>query len=588
MTTTNLPVAELDFDTVKAELIAYLSTQDEFKDYDFTGSAINTLVDVCAYLVHYVGVQSNFALREAFLESAQLRKNVSAIAKELGYFPSQRKAGRSSFTISLDLTDVFPQPSSVVIQKGTKFVSTLPDGRTLTFVTYGDNPLVPTVNNPEIWAGTVYVAQGTFVQRDWRVNAGEQSFVIDQKGIDTDFLTVRVRSSQNSTQFEVWSYGKNITTVGPNTEAFFMNEVGDGIEIYFGNNAIGKKLLEGMYVNAEFLVTEGDLSNGLRSFTLAQDITWDGNTYDRGDFTLTNITPVTDGSERESIRSIKELAPLSYQRQNRIVTIEDYKTAVLENYPNVKAINAWGGENAVPPEYGKVFVSVAPVYGDTVSPTTKRSIQEDLLNKFSVVGIIPEIVDPEYLQMTLNTKVVFNKDRTTTKASEIVTLVQTAIKKFFDEQVFDYDQSFKYSRFLAAADSAHPAIVSTLAKIEIGKSFTPVSNTVGTYVIKFYNELVPGSIYSYAYTNNGSNQVTLKDSAKGFIDFYINGSLVKAKIGTVDYTNGIITLNGFNPNMQELGPVTLIGEPVSDNVNVAFNNLAKLTTNNVVAIEETR
>lgn len=583
MTTSNLPVAELDFDAIKEELITYLSEQDEFKDYDFTGSALNTLIDVCAYTIHYVGVQSNFALREAFLESAQLRKNVSAIAKELGYFPSQRKAGRASFTITLDLTGK-AQPPSITIPKGTTFVSTLEDGSSIQFVTYADNPLVPTVANAEVWAGTVYVAQGTFAVRDWEVLAGEQSFIIDQEGIDTDFLTVSVRSSQSSTIYDVWQYGANLTEVGPTTEAYFMNEAPEGIEIYFGNNAIGKKLLTGMFVNAEYLVTEGSISNGIRSFQLTTDVLG----YDRGDFVLSNVSPVSDGADRESIKSIKELAPLSYQRQNRIVTIEDYKVAVLENYPNVKAINAWGGEDAIPAEYGKVFVSVAPVYGDLVSPTTKKSISEDLLNKFSVVGITPEIVDPEYIQMTLNTKVIFNKDRTTTKASEIVTLCQAAISDFFDDQVFDYNQSFKYSRFLAAVDAAHQSIVSSLASITIGKDFTPTGNTVGTYTIKFYNELVPGTIDSYAYANLSSNQVKLKDDGKGYMDFYINDTLTKAKVGTIDYTNGIITLPGFNPNMLEVGPITLLAEPLSDDVDVAFNNLAKLTVNNVTVEEEQR
>jgi hypothetical protein len=280
--------------------------------------------------------------------------------------------------------------------------------------------------------------------------------------------------------------------------------------------------------------------------------------------------------------SIRQLAPLSYARQQRIVTIEDYKTAVLENFPNIKAINAWGGEDAEPPEYGKVFVSVAPVYGDLVSPTTKKSIEEDILNKFSVVGITPEIIDPEYLRINLTTTVTYNKDKTTLNASDITTQVQNKVVQFFNEQVFDYEQSFKYSRFLAAVDNTHASIISSLADVVLGKAFVPAGNSAGTYEIKFYNALVPGSLTSVAYNNTGGNSVTFGDNGTGKVDFYINGSLTKSGVGTIDYATGLISLPSFNPNMASLAPIILRATPVSKDVRVAFNNLAQLSTNSVL------
>jgi hypothetical protein len=331
-------------------------------------------------------------------------------------------------------------------------------------------------------------------------------------------------------------------------------------------------------------VTSGAVSNGIRQFELLNNIQG----FPRTEFEIANISPVQDGSNRESIESIRQLAPLSYQRQNRIVTVEDYKTAILENYPNIKAINAWGGEDAIPPDYGKVFVSVAPIFGDKVSPTTRTSIEEDLLKKFSVVGITPTLVDPEYLLINLNTTVKYNKDRTTAKGSEISSLVKAKITEFFDSQVFDYNQSFKYSRFLAAVDSAQGAIVNSLAKVEIGKQFTPTGNTQGTYQLKFYNAIKPLSVYSVPYTNTGGNQVSLRDNGAGKLDYYINGSLTKSGFGTVDYDNGICVLPGFNPFMQTVAPITILATPESSDIKMAFNNLAKLSTNNVVVIPEVR
>jgi hypothetical protein len=428
------------------------------------------------------------------------------------------------------------------------------------------------------WTGTVYVAQGAFVDREWEVTGAQDEFIIDQANVDTDFLVVNVRASQGSTILETWTYAKTLTEVGPSTEAYFLQEASEGIQIYFGNDSVGKALVAGQYLSAEYLVTSGSISNGIRTFGLTQSIAG----YPAADFTISNVTPVSDAADRETIASIRQLAPLSYSRQNRIVTIEDYKTAVLEQFSNIKAINAWGGEDAVPPQYGKVFVSVAPVFGDTVSPTTKKSIEEDVLNKFSVVGITPEIVDPEYLRISLTTTVKYNKDRTTLNASDITTQVQDTITTFFDDQVFDYEQSFKYSRFLSAVDDTHASIISSLAEVTLGKSFTPVSNTAATYEIKFFNALVPGTLTSIGYTNTGGNTVTFADDSQGNIDFYINGSLTASGIGTIDYDNGICSLPGFNANMQTIGPVILQATPVSKDVQVSFNNLAQLSTNTVI------
>lgn len=584
----NLNVNELDFDAVKAELITFLGTQSEFNDYDFTGSGLNVLVDVCAYLIHYVGVQANFALRESFLESAQLRKNVSAIAKELGYFPSQTKAGRASFTITLDLR-LEAQPTSITIPKGVTFVSTQQDGSSVTFQTFEESPMVDTglaagLAASKIWSATIFVAQGTFGEATWEVTGTDQKYLIEQANVDTDFLTVAVRPTQSSTTQAIWSYGKTLTEVGPSTEAYFLSEYQSGVELYFGNNVIGKQLIDGNVIEAEYLVTEGAASNGLRTFALTTDI--DG--YPRGDFVLSSIEATTDGADRETEASIKYLAPLSYQRQNRIVTIDDYKVAILEQYSNVKAINAWGGEDAVPPEFGKVFVSVAPAVGDTVSPTTKKSIEEDVLRRFSVVGVTPEIVDPTYLGINLDTTVYYNKDRTTLKPSEISSLASIAIQTYFNESVADYNQSFKYSKLLTAIDGVHPSVTHSLSDVAISKSFTPTGNTPATYELKFYNAVNANSIVSAEWTRTDAKLASLRDDGNGRMDLYLDGTLAASQIGTVTYSTGVIELPGFNPLQLVVGAIAVTAVPTSFDVAIKFNNLARLGINQVQTVAEER
>jgi hypothetical protein len=111
---------------------------------------------------------------------------------------------------------------------------------------------------------------------------------------------------------------------------------------------------------------------------------------------------------------------------------------------------------------------------------------------------------------------------------------------------------------------------------------------VGTYTIKFYNELIPGTILSTGYLNTAGNTVTFKDDELGKIDYYVNGQKVKAGVGTINYVTGIMSLSGFNPNMQSLSSITIYGTPVKLDVAVEFNNLAQLATNAVFTEVEVR
>ena len=50
---TDLIVAGLDFDTIRANLRNYIAAKPEFTDYDFADSALGTLLDLLAYNTYY-------------------------------------------------------------------------------------------------------------------------------------------------------------------------------------------------------------------------------------------------------------------------------------------------------------------------------------------------------------------------------------------------------------------------------------------------------------------------------------------------------------------------------------------------------
>ena len=52
-------------------------------------------------------------------------------------------------------------------------------------------------------------------------------------------------------------------------------------------------------------------------------------------------------------------APIGFATQQRMVTAEDYKAIILENYSSVlDDVAAWGGNDNIPAVYGRVYVSL--------------------------------------------------------------------------------------------------------------------------------------------------------------------------------------------------------------------------------------
>lgn len=585
-----LDVTELDFDTIRQNFKNFLGNQTELQDYDFDGSAISTILDVMAYGIHYTGIYSNMALTESDMLSAILRKNVVAGAKSIGYIPSSPHGAQANFLLTLDLTSKEGTiPTTFTVTKGTNFSAIAEDGSSVNFVAYDDNTLTDTgisAGQPasKILRGTVFVVQGEFGTQAWRKDGTTtQRFILTQPDIDNNFLQVTIQLlGELDTNKDIWTKESNLVNVGPETEAYFVSEVENAlVEIYFGNDTIGKALLNGNFITVEYITTLGDAGNNLSTYTLDTGI----GSYARTLFTVTNDTKSAGGADRESIASIKHNAPLDYQRQNRVVTIDDYKAIVLREFPNIVAINAWGGEDADPPEYGKVFVSVKPVTGDVVSPATRKSIETDILAKFNVVGITPILLDPEFIECNFDVTVNFNRDKTTLKASEIETQVQVAIENHFDTAVFDYEQSFKYSKLMTIIDNVHRSIQNNFTTITISKELAPTTNTSLSYTVSFNNEIEAGTVVTGDWTRTDATIASLQDDGLGSMDLIVGGLIVVKQIGTVDYTTGKISLPDFNPFFQNAGDkIRFTTVPVKHDVDVLRNDLLVLGTNTITAI----
>lgn len=577
----SLPVTNIDFNEIKSQLKDFLRNQTEFVDFDFDGSAMSVLLDVMAYTVHYMAIHANLSISEIFLDSAVLRNSVVSKAKELGYFP--RQIFGATATVKLSITPAINPNAPIIIPKNTKF-STVIDNVNYEFVTTDSGLLLEETLNPGTYSGDINITEGVFDTQTWVYDAldTDQRFIILQKNIDVRFLSVDVADSVGSPTIVAWSPVGSFVNITPLDKVFFMQEVNDErVEIYFGDDVLGAALIDGNEITAEYLTTKGVDANGAGVFELINDI----GIYLKGEFTVTTVYKAGGGADAESIASIKHIAPKFYQMQNRAVSADDYRTLLLANYGDIETVSVWGGENAVPPQYGRVFVSIKPLSGDTLSPGAKEYIQTEILEKYNVVGIIPELIDPEYTYLDIVSEVIYDREKTSLGQGDIVNKVQTAIETYFSDKLSQFDTTFRFSRFVAAIDAADVSILNNRTDVFMTKKFDTISGS-RTYVISFNNAIKKGTVVSEEYDRGGADTYQLvENTLTEKLDEYKNGSLLNSGIGIIDYENGQITLQGYNFQVA-LSGYSLTVVPELEDIETLRNNLLLLGVTTITATYE--
>ena len=108
----------LDFDQIKKSLKDYLQNNSDFTDYDFEGSNLSTILDVLAYNTYITSYNANMISNEVFIDSATLRENVVALARNIGYVPRSKKSSRTKINFSVNLSSVSPSPPNITLKKG--------------------------------------------------------------------------------------------------------------------------------------------------------------------------------------------------------------------------------------------------------------------------------------------------------------------------------------------------------------------------------------------------------------------------------------------------------------------------------------
>jgi hypothetical protein len=399
-------VANLDFEDIKVALKEYIRAQSDFTDYDFDGSVLSTLIDTLAYNTYYTAFNANLVVNELFIDSATLRDNVVAIAKQLGYRPKGITSPTAyiSFNVSYGTSTT---DTELLLKKGTGFISSF-DNNIYQYITLED--VTGQVVNNVATFDNVEVREGTQILNTFTVNTSlkSQRFVLDNQNIDTNTIRVKVYPSGSNFN-ESYLVADNILNVDSTSKVFFIEEIEDDrYEILLGDGVLGKKVDNGSRVEVSYITTSGPESNGVKTFVFSGVIeNPNGVSPNAFSTAITNVEASTGGEDKESIKNIKRNAPKMYGTQDRAVTAQDYSAIIRKVYPSVSDIIIFGGEDQDPPEYGKVFIVLKPTDASFLTSLTKQEIIEDL-KKYMVASVRPVIVDPSILFVELTSKVYYS------------------------------------------------------------------------------------------------------------------------------------------------------------------------------------
>jgi hypothetical protein len=549
----NITLTDIDFNGIKDSIKQFIGSKHEFKDYNFEGSAMSTLIDVLAYNTHYSAFYANMVANEMFLDSSVVRDSVVSHAKAVGYVPASKKAPKALVNV------IFPS-SVTSIPLGTIFVGRNGD-ETFNFITTEAHA----VDSTTYTASSIPIYEGSLRAMTFVADVNNPvKYIIPQLGIDISYVDVTVQKSVTNTDgnSDTWTRSSDINEISQTTKAYWIQEVKNGYyEVYFGDDVVGQSVADANLITITYLVTNGTDANAMGFRDSPSNRTFTAPTLTPTPV-VEVVSPADGGGDKETIENIKYYAPRAYQAQDRAVTAEDYKTIINRDYSTAESVYVWGGEDEDPPQYGKAFVCIKPKSGFLLTQEEKKYLTNTILKKKNMVSITPEIVDPEYLYVKYNVTTNYNVEQETRSATMMSSLIKAKVKDWSGNNLGSFDQSFRYSKFVTELDKLSTSIIGTDVSIKMERRVQPSLFNVTNYDIKFYNSIhhphdghmpvLHTTPFMYKDIDGITNiKCWLDDDGSGLVRMYkiVDGEkvYVNKNVGQIDYETGTISLKQFSP-----------------------------------------
>ena len=537
----------LDFDDIKTSLKTFFQGQSEFTDYDFEGSGLTQILNVLALNTHYNAFLGNAGFNETFLDTAIKRANAVSRAKEMGY--TSRSASSATAFVNIGVTNPTTTPNVLSLPAFSPFTTTI-NGTDFTFYNIAsvNAPLVDGAYefaNVKLYEGKLIT--NTFVYD----GVSAPYFTIPNAAVDMSTLSVTVQQSATNTLVTKYNFTDEIIGVTATTPVFFIQETAQELyQVYFGDGAIGQALQAGNVVSITYLVSSLSAAN-VSSSKYTQTFGFSGSIGGNSGVTVQTVTNSYGGADKEDLASIQFNAPLSLARAKRIITPNDYLSAIDNGESSVEAVSVWGGEDNVPPVYGKVFISLKPFDGYVISDAVKADITTSILGKQGNMLVTPVYVDPEYVYLKINADVTYDPNLTTVQASDIEGYVTSTIQDYFTQELSNYKKKFQFSKLSRLIDETNDSIQSSIMTVELQKRITFPYNYPTTIDMVYPVALKPGSMETNQFTYSTGSQLNVTaqfvDDGAGNISVMDSTTLktLAPNVGTVNYTTGEVVVQNF-------------------------------------------
>ena len=558
---TTIRSTQLDFDTIKGRLKDFLKQQTEFQDYDFEASGLSNILDVLAYNTHFNGLTANFALNESFINTAQLRSSVVALAEGLGYVPTSFTSSQAALNLSVLVTGS-NRPTTITLPRGTTFSSSV-DGVAYTFQTRENFVGTDDGNGTYQFLNAngetgIPVFEGTEKTKTFFVGdtTDQQIYVIPDVTMDTSTIRVRVFPTSSATTFDTYLNIVDAIRITNESAFYQIKETPNGFyEIIFGDGiSTGLAPKAGNKIVIDYLSTVGSTANGAASFSTEAVVTVNSVNF--------NVTTTTEsisagGSFKESIESIRQNAPIAFSSQRRLVTAEDYKALVQTKFGAfLDDVISFGGADNVPRVYGKVFIGLK--FKDSITLDTQQTVKDrittELTDNLAIMSITTDFVDPITTNMIISTTFNLDPDLTSLTPQAMEAQVQNTINNFFTTNLKRFDKVFRRSNILTLIDALDPAILNSKMEVQLMQGFIPTLNTSLQYKIIFPVILATPDDSTFTVTttnftfNNKTCFIRNKLSSNKLQVITIDGVVEVDNVGSYESSTGTVTLVGFKPS----------------------------------------
>ena len=554
--------SDLDFDTIKANLKTYLEASTEFADYNFDASGLSNILDVLAYNTHLNGLIANFALNEAFLNSAQLRSSVVSHAETLGYYPHSKTSALATITVNAATSDTVT--AQATLPAYSTFTGTI-GSETYTFQTLEDytatNDGAGNFSFLTSAGGTALtIKEGTVKTKTFLVGELDEEtvYVIPDTELDKTTLKVDVYDTSTSSTFTTYSNVEEVVRIESTSTIYIVRETPNGYyELIFGEgNVLGQSPSAGNKIVVTYLANNGEDANGISSFSPDAELTIGGTDYA---LTVATVTNSAAGDNKESIASIKRNAPLVFASQQRLVTADDYTAIIGQRFNElIDDVIAWGGEDNVPPIYGRTYVSINfyDNIPEAVKTATKNTIASTISENLAVMSIDTVFTDPAYTYLELRVSFDFDPELTNTTLDTTQNDIKTAIASYFSTNLGKFNRTFRQSGLITTIDALSPAILNSSMTVKAQRRFNPTLSTIGNYTVDFPMAIAAPDDQNYILTSSpftyeGQNCILRNRLSSTSIEIHdiVNDVILADNVGSYNQTTGVITLTGFGAGL---------------------------------------